>query len=176
MKSIRSCELTKEPACCPTELFTLAYKLLSWLWNSLIFRHWKSSPLLTIKLRMSSCDYRLFLTNLTCRLTIIDKYRVVSTYRQRFDLNVTSFNLHNRPLATFHSTESSTISDANSVAQDLFPQKIVENLGQPQFRFFKSKKSSTKPEMYFKTLKISERYLWTGFDNLWIKHTFLELH
>ena len=30
------------------------------------------------------CDYQLLLTNLTCRLTIIDKYRVLSTYRLRF--------------------------------------------------------------------------------------------
>ena len=36
--------------------------------------------------------------------------------------------------------------------------KIFENLGQPRVKFFKNKKSArpTKPEMYFKTLKISE--------------------
>ena len=39
-----------------------------------------------------------------------------------------------------------------------FNDKIFENLGQLQFRFFKGKKSvrPSKPEMYFKTLKISE--------------------
>ena len=30
------------------------------------------------------CDYQLLWTNLTCRLTIIDKYPVLSTYRLRF--------------------------------------------------------------------------------------------
>ena len=55
--------------------------LLVWL---LEFRRWlkQLSALLSIQsiISLKSCDYRLLSTNWTCRLTIIEKYRVLSTY------------------------------------------------------------------------------------------------
>ena len=72
------------------ELFKLGIKkslelLLVWL---LEFCSWLKhlSAFLSIKSIISwkPCDYRLLSTNVTCRLTIIDKYRVLSTYRLRF--------------------------------------------------------------------------------------------
>ena len=50
------------------------------------------------------CDYRLLSTNLTCRLTSIDKYRVLPTYRLRFPWSTLIDML--RPANDYHNVKT----------------------------------------------------------------------